>query len=170
MSVPSWIIRWKEIEGFEGQVMRWNHLVLAGDPANARPEAKGNILGDIFACPDGLAFDARGVLWIDTDMAASQMNKGELERIGNNQMLACDVKTGEIRRFLTGPVNCEITGNTWTPDGRTMFINIQHPGETPSERSDPAEPAKYSKWPGGGVRPRSATVVIRRNDGGVIGT
>jgi uncharacterized protein len=84
-------------------------------------------------------------------------------------MLACDVKTGHIRRFLTGPVNCEITGNAWTPDGRTMFINIQHPGETPSDRSDPGEPGRYSTWPDGG-RPRSATVVIRRKDGGVIGT
>ena len=65
-------------------------------------------------------------------------------------------------------MNCEITGATQTPDGTTMFINIQHPGETPSDRSDPSEPAKFSKWPYGG-RPRSATVVIRRNDGGVIG-
>jgi secreted PhoX family phosphatase len=100
------------------------------------------------------------------------MNQGELARIGNNQMLACDRGTGEIRRFLTGPVNCEITGATMAPDLRTMFINIQHPGETPSDRSDPSEPEKYSTWPGSqaGGRPRSATVVIRRKDGGVIGT
>jgi secreted PhoX family phosphatase len=97
------------------------------------------------------------------------MNKGELKNIGNNQMLACDPASGEIRRFLTGPVNCEITGATFTPDGTTMFINIQHPGETPSDRSDPADPGKFSKWPHGG-RPRSATVVIRKRDGGVIGT
>ena len=77
------------------------------------------------------------------------------------------------RRFLTGPVNCEVTGATLTPDGRTMFINIQHPGETPSDRSDPADPArKYSNWPdyAAGGRPRSATVVIRKADGGVIGS
>jgi secreted PhoX family phosphatase len=49
-----------------------------------------------------------------------------------------------------------------------MFLNIQHPGESPSERSDPNEPMKISKWPDGG-RPRSATVAIRRKDGGVIG-
>ena len=52
-----------------------------------------------------------------------------------------------MRRFLTGPVNCEITGATLTPDGRTMFINIQHPGETASDRSDPANPRKFSNWP-----------------------
>jgi secreted PhoX family phosphatase len=87
-------------------------------------------------------------------------------------MLAADPGTGEIRRFLTGPRGCEITGATATPDGRTMFINIQHPGESPSERSDPNEPGKLSNWPSGrpGARPRSATVVIRRRDGGVIGT
>ena len=61
---------------------------------------------------------------------------------------------------------------TFTPDGTTMFISIQHPGETPSERSDPAEPDKYSNWPDyqPNGRPRSATVVIRKRDGGVVGT
>jgi uncharacterized protein len=95
-----------------------------------------------------------------------------LQRIGNNQMLACDRSTGEIRRFLTGPVNCEITGVTLTPDGRTMFINVQHPGETPTDRSDPAEPARFSNWPDykPGGRPRSSSVAIRRADGGWIGT
>jgi uncharacterized protein len=166
------IIRWKEDGDFDAATFAWDHLVLAGDPGNARAEAKGNVKGDMFACPDGLVLDARGVLWIQTDAHATQMYKGELQRIGNNQMLACDRSTGEIRRFLTGPVNCEVTGATLTPDGRTMFINIQHPGETPSDRSDPAEPAKYSNWPDykAGGRPRSSTVVIRRVDGGVIGT
>ena len=167
-NVMGQIIRWKDDGDFDATTMRWSHLVLAGDPANTRPEAKGNLKGDLFACPDGLMLDTRGVLWIQTDMHASQMYQGELVRIGNNQMLACDRSSGEIRRFLTGPVNCEITGATLTPDGTTMFINIQHPGETPSDRSDPAEPGKFSKWPYGG-RPRSATVVIRRKDGGVIG-
>jgi len=166
------IIRWAESGDFDALAMRWDHLVLAGDPANGRSEAKGNINGDIFACPDGLVLDARGVLWVQTDMHATQMYRGEMKGFGNNQMLALDRTTGEVRRFLTGPVNCEVTGATLTPDGRTMFINIQHPGETPSDRSDPAEPAKYSSWPDhlAGGRPRSATVVIRRKDGGLVGT
>jgi uncharacterized protein len=50
-----------------------------------------------------------------------------------------------------------------------MFVNIQHPGESPSERGDPADPSRFSSWPDGG-RPRSATVVITKDDGGVIGT
>jgi uncharacterized protein len=166
------IIRWKDDGDFDGAGFTWNHLVLAGDPANARPEAKGNIKGDIYGCPDGITFDQRGVLWIQTDAHATQMYKDEFKNIGNNQMLACDPKTGETKRFLTGPTNCEITGCTFTPDGKTMFISVQHPGETPSDRSDPSEPTKYSNWPDfkAGGRPRSATVVIRKSDGGVIGT
>lgn len=170
------IIRWQEGSAaggdFDAPRFRWNHLVLAGDPAQPRAEARGNIRGDIYGCPDGIAFDARGMLWIQTDAHATQMYRGEFTNIGNNQMLACDVATGEARRFLTGPTNCEITGVTWTPDGRTMFINVQHPGETPSDRSDPQAPAKFSNWPDyrPGGRPRSATVVVRKRDGGVIGT
>ncbi len=166
------IVRWKDAGDFDGATFQWNHLVLAGDPANSRPEAKGNIKGDIYGCPDGIAFDQRGVLWIQTDAAAAAMYQGEFARIGNNQMLACDPATGETRRFLTGPTNSEVTGCTFTPDGRTVFISIQHPGETPSERSDPREPVKYSNWPdyAPGGRPRSSIVAIRKKDGGVVGT
>jgi len=163
------IIKWKEDGDFDAATFRWSHFVLAGDPANERADAKGNIKGDMFGCPDGLWIDRRGVLWIQTDMSTSAMGKGDLARLGNNAMLAADVTTGEVRRFLTGPAGCEITGVTSTPDLRTMFVNIQHPGESASERSDPNEPMKISKWPDGG-RPRSATVVITKNDGGRIGT
>ena len=84
-------------------------------------------------------------------------------------MLAADVATREIRRFLTGPNGCEVTGVVMAPDSRAMFVNIQHPGETPREQRDPANPTAVSTWPDG-VRPRSATVVIRKNDDGAIGT
>ena len=82
-----------------------------------------------------------------------------------------------LRRFLVGPKDCEITGITETPDGKTLFVNMQHPGETIS-KANVADPSKYlSHWPGnagygaGGAnaRPRSATIVITRNDGGLIG-
>jgi secreted PhoX family phosphatase len=166
------IIRWKEAGDFDARAFQWNHFVLAGDPANTRPEAQGNVKGNAFGCPDGLWVDGRGVLWIQTDMSTSAMGQGDLARLGNNAMLAADPRTGEIRRFLVGPSGCEITGATSTPDGRTMFVNIQHPGESPSERSDPEQPRRYSNWPDfrPAGRPRSATVVIRKADGGVVGT
>ena len=75
-----------------------------------------------------------------------------------------------LKRFLVGPVECEITGVDTTPDGRTLFVGIQHPGEL----GTPAAPTSH--WPdsqatgtaGATVRPRSAVVVITKNDGGVV--
>jgi hypothetical protein len=139
---------------------RWDVFTLAG-------EDKG------FGSPHGLWFDPRGVLWIQTDVSTSVLNRGPYAKLGNNQMLAADVTTGEIRRFLTGPAGCEITGVTIAPDGRSLFVNIQHPGEPASERSNPQTPRAISNWPDfrpDGRRPRAATLVIRREDGGTIGT
>jgi uncharacterized protein len=166
------IIEWIDSGDFDGTTFAWKHFVLAGDPTLARADAKGNIKGDLYACPDGLWADARGVLWIQTDMSTSAMGKGDLVNMGNNMMLAADPATGETRRFLTGPKGCEITGVTMTPDGRTMFLNVQHPGEPASERNDPANPRAVSNWPDQRAdgRPRSATVVVRKADGGLIGT
>ncbi|KQN19239.1 phosphatase [Sphingomonas sp. Leaf33] len=76
---------------------------------------------------------------------------------------------GTLKRFLVGPIECEITGVDSTPDGRALFVNIQHPGE------DGSLSRLTSNWPASqtasapGVRPRSATVVIQRTDGGIVG-
>lgn len=164
------IIRWKEGGDLDATKFAWNHLVLAGDPKQGRSEAQGNVKGDTFGSPDGLMVDARGVLWIQTDASTSTLGKGDYSNLPNNQMLACDPTQGEIRRFLVGPSGCEVTGLTATPDLKTLFINIQHPGEPANERSDPERPLAVSKWPDGAGRPRSATVAITKNDGGVIGT
>ncbi|MGA0611378.1 PhoX family protein [Caldimonas sp. KR1-144] len=163
------ILRWREDGDLDATRFAWTHFVLAGDAANERAEARGNVKGDTFGSPDGIWVDPRGVLWIQTDVSTSTLGKGDYARLPNNQMLACDPTQGVVRRFLVGPAGCEVTGVITTPDLRTMFVNIQHPGESPSERSDPAQPARYSRWPDGG-RPRSATVVITKDDGGVIGT
>jgi len=154
------IVKWREQGGDPAALkFRWDMFALAG-------EEKG------FGSPDGLWFDHRGVLWIQTDVSTSVLNQGPYAKLGNNQMLAADVSTGEIRRFLTGPKGCEITGATGTADGRSLFINIQHPGEPSSERSDPAAPRAVSNWPDfrPDGRPRAATVVVQRSDGGLIGS
>jgi uncharacterized protein len=167
------IVRWRERDGNASAMeFSWDIFVLAGDPVHADSVKRGNIGGDAFGSPDGLWFDGRGLLWIQTDVSTAALNKGDYARLGNNQMLAADVRTGEIRRFLTGPVNCEVTGISETPDGKNFFVNIQHPGETALERSDPANPRAISNWPdfNANGRPRSATIVIRHKDSGIVGT
>jgi secreted PhoX family phosphatase len=166
------IIRWRE-EGDDVAAtrFRWEIFALGGVPQNADPAKRGRFKGDAFGCPDGLWFDARGVLWVQTDLSPTLLGQGEFAPLGNNQVLAADPATGEFRRFLVGPRGCEITGFTTTPDNRTAFVNIQHPGEVKGGVSDPDRPRVSSNWPDFDPegRPRSATMVIRRADGGEIG-
>lgn len=169
------ILRWREDGGdAAAEAFAWEVFALAGDPQSADADKRGNIRGDAYANPDGLWFDPAGRLWIQTDVSSGKLNSGEFAPFGNNQMLVADVDSGETRRFLTGPRGCELTGMTATPDGRTLFVNIQHPGESPGSRADPARPTAVSAWPASqfadavGGRPRSATIVITREDGGPV--
>ncbi len=174
------IIRWKENGSADATSFKWDIFVLAGNPASSKDNYKGNIKGDIFSCPDGLHCDKDGRLWIQTDMSDTVMLDGEYVAFGNNQMLCANTTTGEIRRFFTGPVGCEVTGITRTPDGKNMFINVQHPGDIPkglvskvgSERVKPSNPRATSNWPDfkADGRPRSSTIVITKDDGGIVGT
>jgi uncharacterized protein len=166
------IIRWQEADDNHlGTAFEWDIFVIAGDQSQSRDLAGEALTDDnIFSSPDGLWFDRDGRLWIQTDISESAQNKGDHVIFGNNQMLAADPLSGEIRRFLTGPVGQEITGVVTTPDGKTMFINVQHPGATTTAQ-DFAAGMLNSHWPDGGDSyPRSATVVITKEDGGVIGT
>lgn len=167
------IIRWKE-EGNDPTATRfqWNIFALCGDGSSANENLRGRFKGDAFGSPDGLWFDPRGVLWVQTDVSARVLNQGAYAPLGNNQMLAYDFASGEFKRFLTGPRGCEVTGVAMAPDLRSLFINIQHPGELGGDRNDPDLPRKNSNWPDYHLygRPRSATVVIRKKDGGIIGT
>lgn len=175
------IVRWREAgNDAAATTFEWDLFVLAGNPttspAQTDPLQNGssNINPqNLFNSPDGLAFDADGRLWIQTDGNFS--NAGKYVGMGNNQMLIADPKTKEIRRFLVGPSGCEITGITWTPDQKYVFINVQHPGEYGSHPRKPdvapdVDPLAFSQWPDAGVRPRPATVVIWKDDGGVVGT
>jgi uncharacterized protein len=166
------ITKWREAGGdAAATTFNWEHFVVAGDPSLPDSGTKyPSDKADIFGSADGLHFDAGGLLWIQTDMSGSVMNKGPYTKLGNNAMLVADPSTGQIKRFLTAPVGSEVTGAVVTADRKTLFVNIQHPGEAREGADDPAT----SSWPDGGplgqVRPRSATVVVRRKDGGVVGT
>ncbi|WP_114971658.1 PhoX family protein [Rhodoferax ferrireducens] len=153
-----------------------------------------------FSSPDGLVFSpSTGIMWIQTDDGAytdvtncmmlaalpGQVGDGSKKALSytkaDGSALNVDTYVGKaptantLKRFLVGAKDCEITGLCETPDGKAMFINIQHPGEG-TKMADIADPAKYtSQWPsnagyGAGKRPRSATIVITKNDGGKIGT
>lgn len=165
------IIRWHEAGGDPAATsFDWDLFVLAGAEQTSRTFS-GEALGadSIFACPDGLWCDADGRLWIETDVGEDSQNKGEYAVFGNNQMLAADPRTGDIRRFLTGPIGQEITGVVTTPDQTTMFVNVQHPGSMTTAEEFAAGTLR-SHWPDGGTAvPRSATLVIQRRDGGKIG-
>jgi uncharacterized protein len=180
------IIRWRETgQSVLATTFGWDLFVQAGDSITAKlPAARyqGNIVDDPagsadYGAPDGLWFDPFGRLWVQTDQAGD--GNGDWVNIGANSMVCADPNTGMTRRFLTGPNNCEVTGVTMTPDGKTLFVGIQHPGED----STAANPEQFSAWPASqwttaadGVtavpfgRPRSGVVVITKDDGGIIGS
>lgn len=154
------ILKWMPKNSHKDDDFTWEIFSLAGNPDNQQGLYKGsnNITSENkFNSPDGLKFDRDGRLWIQTD--GSYSNKDEYEGMGNNCMLAANPKTGEIRRFLTGPIACELTGIAFSEDYTTMFVGIQHPGEG----------LKGSTFPYGKT-PRSSVMMIRKLDGGVIGS
>lgn len=166
------IVRWREAGGDAASLtFRWDVFLLAGDPQLDEQTPSVDIRGDAFGSPDGLWFDPRGILWIQTDVSTRSLGKGHYKYLGNNMMLAADPQRRTVRRFMTGPRGCEVTGVTMTPDRKTLFVNIQHPGEPSDEVSDGRQPCKVSTWPDGKAdgRPRPATVAIYRTDGGDIG-
>jgi secreted PhoX family phosphatase len=157
------IVRWMPANGNHTTAeFDWDLYVIAGNPSIHKEgllAGSSNVTSEnMFNSPDGLGFDNAGRMWIMTDGKYS--NKDDFAGMGNNQMLCGDPETGEIHRFLAGPIACEVTGLTFTPDQKTMFVGIQHPGEK----------GKPSHFPEGGEsKPRSTIVMITREDGGVIG-
>jgi secreted PhoX family phosphatase len=157
------IVRWHPMNGDHTlDYFEWDIYVLAGNPevhpSGLMAGSKNINKDNMFNSPDGIGFDKAGRLWIQTDGKYS--NEGDFAGMGNNQMLCSDPQTGEIRRFLTGPIACEITGLTFSPDHRTMFIGVQHPGEDMA-------PSHFPQ--GGSSIPRSSVIMITRDDGGEIG-
>jgi secreted PhoX family phosphatase len=151
------IFRWDDDGDHTATTFTWDLFLLAGPGGGV----DGSTIDaeDAFGSPDGIWADADGRIWIQTD--------GRQPGSVNNQMLIADPGTTdaagrpELRRFFTGVIGSEVTGVIGTPDQRTLFTNVQHPGEDGG-----------STWPqqDGITTPRSATVVITRVDGGVVGT
>ena len=157
------ILRWNAHKGDHGaDTFDWDLFVVAGNPAVHGQQAKGgsaNITAqNMFNSPDGLGFDAAGRLWILTDGDVS--NAGDFAGMGNNQMLCADPASGEIRRFMVGPIGCEVTGISFSPDHKTLFVGIQHPGENGGSTFP-------EHLPNG--KPRSSVMAISREDGGIVG-
>ncbi len=185
-----------------GTAFKWDIYLFASeaDADKARVNLSNLTDDNDLSAPDGLVFsEATGICWIQTDdgaytdktncmlLAATPGQQGD----GGPKALSYTLANGStktvtthlgkaptpatLKRFLVGPRDCEITGLCESPDGRAMFINIQHPGEG-TKMADTTHPGKYtSQWPanagyGAGQRPRSATIVITKNDGGVIGS
>ncbi|MEP2784742.1 MAG: PhoX family phosphatase [Pseudoruegeria sp.] len=152
------IVRWRpHNDDHAAPTFDWDLYVMAGNPnvyTDGLYAGTANInAGNLFNSPDGMQIDSTGLIWIQTD--GNDDNEGEFLGMGNNQMLAGDPVTGEIRRFLTGPNGSEVTGLTWSADRRTMFVGIQHPA---------------APFPDGeGALPRSSIVTVKRVDNALIG-
>jgi secreted PhoX family phosphatase len=197
------IIRFKEeanrstAAGFAWDIFVFGAEEDAGDANLSKLTAKNS-----FSSPDGLWFsEATGICWIQTDDGAmtdesncmllaavpGQVGDGGKVTVNNRMTINGADVTGtqdtfigatlgeaRLRRFLVAPKGAEVTGITETEDGKTLFVNIQHPGESTPALGGSAQFNAQSLWPGnqgyGATgRPRSATIVITRNDGGLIG-
>lgn len=149
----------------------WDIFVF-GAPAGAEAtiNRSGLTADNEFAGPDGLYMDPRGVLWIQTDNggnAVADATNDQLLAVVPGRLNGSAVtpdNQSELKRMMVGPGRCEVTGIVLTPDARTLFVNIQHPGDSlPTTNSFPASGA-----PGPDKLPRSTTIAIRREDGGEI--
>ncbi|KQC30362.1 PhoX family protein [Flagellimonas eckloniae] len=117
-----------------------------------------------FSCPDNLAFDMAGNLWFTSDMSGSKMNKedGLYMAFKNNSLFVVPrhgKDQGKIIRLASAPNDAELTGPWFSPDGKTLFLSVQHPGEQTTDLNDPT-----SKWPfdKDGI-PKSSVVAITGN-------
>jgi secreted PhoX family phosphatase len=143
----------------------WGFFILAGNPADpahgARysnaPSANGWV-----CAPDNVAFDPKGRVWISTD--------GQDDAAGFNDSLYAAATSGPgrgaTRCFFTSPVGSEVCGPCFTPDGRTLFLAIQHPGDG-STFDKPS-----TRWPDfrPDMGPRGSVLAITKVDGGEIGS
>ncbi len=116
--------------------------------------------GESFSCPDNMAFDKLGNLWFATDISGSSMNKPPYSKFKNNGLFYVPIKgaeAGKVIQIASAPTDAELTGLSFSPDGETLFLSIQHPGEKSKNVKN-----LTSHWPkGGDSLPLSSVVQIR---------
>jgi secreted PhoX family phosphatase len=147
----------------------WEFLLIAGDPK--KPDSGAQYHPDTEAwisSPDNCAFDNEGRIWISTDQGGAQAKNNIPDG-----MYACDL-SGDGRAYLkffyACPVGAEMCGPEFTPDGRTLFVAVQHPAEADGYVSTFENPS--TRWPdfAEGAPPRPSLVAITKDDGGPIGS
>ena len=143
-----------------GTSFTWNLLLVCGDPSAADTYFGGFDKSQVspISCPDNLAFDPHGNLWISTDGNALGSNDGLFAVVLDGP------RRGETKQFLTVPVGAETCGPI-IQDGRVV-VCVQHPGET----DDASWDSPGSHWPDGGdSQPRPSVVAAWKSGGGRIG-
>ncbi len=149
----------------------WDFLVKCGDPTIASVGATFNPATSKdgwFGMPDNSAIDALGRLWVATDgNAPDTTGRGD----GLYAMETEGPLRGASKLFFRCPAGAEMCGPWFTPDGETLFVSVQHPGES----EDPDKPGTFNnpatRWPDfkDGTPPRPSVVAITRKGGGKIG-
>lgn len=113
-----------------------------------------------FACPDNMAFDQEGNLWFTSDISGSEMNRNHYKPFGNNGLYLVPrsgAEAGKVIQIASAPNGAEFTGPWFAPDGKTLFLSVQHPGEDSKDASQ-----FTSHWPDGGASaPRPAVIAIQ---------
>ena len=141
----------------------WEIFLICGDPSDATTYYAGFSKAEVstISCPDNVAFDQLGNLWIATDGQPGTIRK-------NDAVYGVPVDgpdRGRVQPFLTVPTGAEVCGPEFTSDNTSLFVNVQHPGE---EGTGPDKP--QSVWPDGVWPPLPSLVVISKADGGRIGS
>ena len=109
------------------------------------------------ACPDNLAFDKQGNLWIANDISGYAMNTKEYKGFGNNGIFVVPTKgedAGNVIQIASAPNDAEFTGLCFSPDQKSLFVSVQHPGELTRDLANPT-----STWPTGKL-PKPTVVAI----------
>ena len=162
---PGHIIELSEDGGDAGSTtFTWEMFMLCGTPSDSSTYFAGFDKAQVSAigAPDNIAFDKVGNLWIATD------GQARTSAAKNDALFAVPTagpERGKLQQFYSCPSGAEVCGPEFTDDNRTIFLNIQHPGENSAGPDNPE-----SLWPDNVWPPLPSLIAITKNNGGVIGS